>query len=103
MTLPPALRRLLPRRPALPAEGRLVLVCAPCEARAGTPPLADELRAGLRTAGLASDTRVVEAGCLGLCPEGRVCVLAQDRCILVDPAHTREALRAALVDALAPR
>lgn len=102
MTLSLALSRLLPRRVAPAAAARPVLVCAACEARSGAPPLAAALRTVLRTTGLAHHA-VVEVDCLGLCPEGRVCVVAGERCLLVDPWCGRDTLRAAMVDALAPR
>lgn len=77
----------------------LVFVCRKCMKRAG----AKELRSTLKEE-LGRDVRVVQSGCLKLCPKDRVTVVAGSgegmRCLLVDPEEDVETIVHAISGAL---
>jgi len=64
----------------------IVLVCRKCTRRLDggfgkkrREPLRSELKAALRAAGHRREVRVIETGCLGLCPKGAVTVAIASR------------------------
>ncbi|NOJ90512.1 (2Fe-2S) ferredoxin domain-containing protein [Myxococcus xanthus] len=79
-----------------PSEPTELHVCHCCLMRldtsAGGVDLPNRLREALAGRGLAERTRMVESGCLGECPEGRVTVMvvpagdAEAHVQLIDPA-----------------
>ena len=75
----------------------IVLVCGKCTrklhggfGKKAKKKLADELRAELRDAGRKREVRIVETGCLSLCPKGAVTILCSRRSgeLLAIPAGT---------------
>jgi predicted metal-binding protein len=64
----------------------IILVCRKCTRRLGggfgkkhREPLRSELKTALRASGHRRDARVIEIGCLGLCPKGAVTVVIASR------------------------
>ncbi|WP_375773280.1 hypothetical protein NR798_21170 [Archangium gephyra] len=77
----------------------LVFVCRKCMKRAGAKGLRGTLREEL-----GRDVRVVQSGCLKLCPKDRVTVVVggdeRMRCLLVDPEEDTDTLVRAVSGAL---
>ncbi|XXF75371.1 hypothetical protein P2318_20120 [Myxococcaceae bacterium GXIMD 01537] len=69
----------------------MVFVCRKCMKRAG----AEDLRGSLKEE-LGKRVRVVQSGCLKVCPKGRVCLVAGNgermRVLLVDPEQDAASL-----------
>lgn len=54
----------------------LVVVCRKCRKRSGRKALRSELKAALKARAVGRRSKVVEAGCLGLCPKRAVALAA---------------------------
>lgn len=86
--------------------GAIALVCRKCGKKLGggfgkkeKHPLAEELRSALKQAGQRRAVRVMEVGCLGLCPKSAVAVAAEGGVVLSVPGGTDPA---SVVAALLP-
>ena|ERR1700712_3397505 len=72
----------------------LVILCRKCSGKLkggfgedGHDDLRDALRDGLRAVGRRRDFRIIETGCLGICPKGGVVVMrgSTSGCVLIVP------------------
>ena len=86
--------------------GPIALVCKKCGKKLhggfgtkGKHALADTLSATLKQGGRRRAIRVVESGCLGICPKGAVALALNDRVLLVEPGTDPEAVIAAIAPA----
>ena len=61
-----------PIKPARAPWPDVVLVCAKCARKAGRKRFAKELKGALKASGSGARARVVEVGCLDLCPKRRL-------------------------------
>ncbi len=84
--------------------GGAALVCRKCGKKLGggfgrknKHGLADTLQAALKEAGRRRAVRVVETGCLGICPKGAVAVATGDRVLVVDAGTPADQVIAAIV------
>lgn len=84
-------------------RAEFVFVCRKCGKRAGRKGVRSELRSGLRNAGHRR-TRVVEIGCLALCPKAGIAIgtaasLARGRVFVLGPEVSAAEAVAALIAA----